>query len=181
MTTAPATAPTRSPLLRILLVEDDESIHRQLGRLMQIPPPADVELISVKTIAEADEAIRAGKPSVILLDLNLSTEWPWDRTLTMIETLDRLADAPVIVFSGLDPDTMWHKAVQIYGAYNFFSKKEVLDPNEFVKPTFRGQLIRDITNAIFQHKFRGRAGKDEGRRQKDEEDGAEAWKDERGN
>jgi DNA-binding NarL/FixJ family response regulator len=141
--TKPQSLPAPPVTLRVLVVDDDEGVHIQLRQLMKIPPPANVEIISAFTIDQAYIAIRESAPNVILLDLNLSALWPAERTLHEIEALDKASGVPVITFSGMEPDELWPMSVKFYGAYNFFAKSDCL------KPTFRGQLLKDITNAIF--------------------------------
>lgn len=131
--------------LRVLVVDDDDAVHVQFRHLMKIPPPANVEIISAFSIEQAYIAIRESKPDVILLDLNLPPEWPAERTLHEIESLEKAARVPIIAFSGMEPDLMWPMAVESYGAYEFFEKSECL------RPGFRGHLMHTITNAIFLH------------------------------
>lgn len=134
--------PRQTVTLRVLVVDDDDGVHVQFRHLMKIPPPANVEIISAYSIEQAYIAIRESRPNVILLDLNLPPGWPAERTLHEIEPLEQAAGVPIITFSGMEPDLMWPMSIS-YGAFNFFQKSECL------KPTFRGQLMKDITTAIF--------------------------------
>lgn len=133
--------------LRILLIDDDASIHEAVRALFRAPikyPEVAVEILSAYTFDEAMEMARSLSPKAILLDLCLENgvSGAVESTLEKVPELAR--HYPLIVMTGYDSDDVWGRSIRS-GAMNFFPKPVYLDPKA------RCFLLHGIMNAILLH------------------------------
>lgn len=115
---------SRSPPLRLLLVEDnpgDARLVRELLAELESPP---LELVRVERLAEAEEAMKDAAFDAILLDLSL----PDADGLESVARAQEFAPAtPVVVLTGRDDAELSLEAVRA-GAQDYLVKGEVPGP-----------------------------------------------------
>jgi CheY-like chemotaxis protein len=87
---------TQSPRRRLLVVEDDP---RELYSITQLLEDDATEIVTARTGAEALELLRTGACDCVVLDLKLPDMSGFEILERMRED-ERLADLPVIVFTG---------------------------------------------------------------------------------
>jgi response regulator RpfG family c-di-GMP phosphodiesterase len=91
----------RSPVLRILLVDDDPALRQLLTTTFEV---ADVEVVEAEDADAARRQIRRAAPSVIVLDVNM----PGTNGLELCRELKddpKTRDIPVALLTGADGDT----------------------------------------------------------------------------
>lgn len=140
--------------IKLLLVDDMDGIHIGVRKLIAVPPPLEVDLLSAYSIDEAFEVIQKNPPHCILLDLHYAASDTKDHGVEYaIKAIAPLAQhAPVIALTGYGTDDLWSKCIEA-GACNFLSKEVYMDLRN--RPFF----LQAITNAIFLHeaKLKGAA------------------------
>jgi len=119
-----ATSPTEAANIHVLLVEDNPGdaflIQGMLG-VSRSDDPRQYRLTHVDTLENALEVLQQKDFHVILLDLSL----PDSHGLQTLEkVLVHAATLPIVVFTGLDDETVAMKAVQ-QGAQDFLVKGQV--------------------------------------------------------
>jgi len=91
----------RSPVLRILLVDDDPALRKLLRTTFGV---ADVEVVEAESADAARREIRREAPSVIVLDVNM----PGTNGLELCRELKhdpRTRDIPVVILTGSESGT----------------------------------------------------------------------------
>ena len=106
---------------RILLVEDNTGDARLLQELLREEPRFRHQLTHVDRLESARESINRAGADVILLDLSLPDAQGLDTVGRMLETAP---EAPIIVLTGLDDDTVAVAAVHA-GAQDYLVKGRV--------------------------------------------------------
>jgi len=121
--------------LKILLVEDDESLRQAIFQMLSL----DYHLCPVATLAGARAAIRTHTWDVVLLDLGL----PDGNGLALFETLRQLPVRPVvIVLTGYD-DLTHAKEALAEGADDYVVKTgQLLQELSLRIPLCAGRLKR---------------------------------------
>jgi sigma-B regulation protein RsbU (phosphoserine phosphatase) len=107
--------------IRILLVEDNLGDARLLRELLKEEPSFEHRLTHVDRLESAREALGSEVADVILLDLSLPDAQGLDTVARMLETAP---EAPIIVLTGLDDDTIAIAAVHA-GAQDYLVKGRV--------------------------------------------------------
>ena len=95
------------PDVRILVVEDDESIRRLIGVLVQA---RGYEVTTVCSGDEAIESVASWLPDVVLLDLMLQGHYDGFDVCRHLRRDPTTRDIPVIVITALDDDDSRAKA-----------------------------------------------------------------------
>jgi len=104
--------------MRVLIVEDSDSIVRMIQALMSA---RGFEVRSAPSGARGLEEAFAWKPSVILLDINLPGSYDGIQVLEKIRADADLADTPVIIISAMNDDEVKRRA-HTAGATAFYEK-----------------------------------------------------------
>jgi DNA-binding response OmpR family regulator len=99
---------------RVLVVEDDESIRAVVRRLVQI---AGAEIIEAETGEDGLRALYAGRPDIVVLDIDLPGIDGWQ----VLERVRQLADVPVLMLSAHDDELEKVRALQA-GADDYVTK-----------------------------------------------------------
>ena len=123
---------------KILLVEDDDGLSRQLGWTL-----SDYELTVARDRAGAEEAFRRLRPPVVLLDLGLPPEESGvGEGLAALEAILALApETKIIVATGNDSRAAAVRAVAL-GAYDFYRKP--VDPDELLLVVERAWRLYEL-------------------------------------
>ncbi len=108
---------------KLLIVEDDEGLQRQLRWAYE-----DYEVLSATTRSQAIELLRAHEPAVVTLDLGLppDPDGVSEGFATLAEILVLKPDAKVIVASGHGARESAMRAISS-GAYDFYQKPLDID------------------------------------------------------
>ena len=110
-----------SPKKRILIVDDHPSVRLGLAQL--IGNEADLEVCGeAGTRAEAVEAVAAGRPDLILLDISLQ-DGPMAGLELIVELRNRFGPMPILVLSMHDESLYAARAVHA-GAMGYLMKQE---------------------------------------------------------
>lgn len=137
----PAEPPTH-PILSILLIDDDPTVHAWVKTILDMPPPTNIKLMSALTVNEAMVILLHDKPNIVLLDLNLKET---QGVATIEQVLPEIAElVPVVILTGHGNQALWVQAVK-NGAMNFLSKEIYLNRHN------RGFFLHSLTNAVFMH------------------------------
>jgi DNA-binding response OmpR family regulator len=107
---------------KILVIDDDPYTVKYLETLFQ---DNGYETCSAANGVEGHEVVRAERPDLITLDLEMSQEWG-TRFYRKLSKDSEFKDIPIIVISGMPSS---HLAIKKVAAY--FSKP--FDPNEVLK------------------------------------------------
>ena len=134
---------------RILMIEDDPD-YQELAKAW-LPGSADAEtdallapffsLSQTDSLGKAMDILSQEKFDLILLDLNLPDS-AGPETVTRL--LGRVADAPIVVFSGTDDEDLVVLATR-HGAEDFLVKGQVT----------KAQFLRSIRSALERHRLAG--------------------------
>src|SRR5687768_16374166 len=111
----------QQPGLRILLDEDNPGHARLLRELLREAPSLRCALTHVERLADARSRMEEQGADVVLLDLSLPDAHGIESVTGMLEVA---REAPIIVLSGLDDETIALKAVQA-GAQDYLVKGNV--------------------------------------------------------
>lgn len=107
--------------VRVLLVEDNVDFAASTALLLESRPEANFQVRTAGSIASAVKQIKAEKPDVIVLDLNL----PNGRGLETLGQVQQAGgDVPVIVLTGLKPEEIDYEALRM-GADDFITKTDL--------------------------------------------------------
>ena len=120
------------PDVRILVVEDDESIRRLIGVLVQA---RGYEVTSVSSGDEAIESVASWFPDVVLLDLMLQGHYDGFEVCRRLRRDPATRHIPVIVITALDDEDSRAKAAAA-GATAYHTK-----------PFTSGALLEEIERA----------------------------------
>lgn len=107
--------------IEVLLVEDNSGDARLLQEALAEVDGEQFKLMHVKSLTEALEIIEGNDFNIILLDLGLPESKGLD---TFIKMQAKIPDAPIIVLTGLDDETVAVKAVH-EGAQDYLVKGQV--------------------------------------------------------
>ena len=99
---------------RVLVVEDDESIRAVVSRLVQI---AGAEIIEAGSGEDGLRALYAGRPDIVVLDIDLPGIDGWN----VLERVRQLTDVPVVMLSGHADELEKVRALQA-GADDYVTK-----------------------------------------------------------
>jgi DNA-binding response OmpR family regulator len=99
---------------RVLVVEDDESIRAVVRRLVRI---AGAEIIEAESGEDGLRALYAGRPDIVVLDIDLPGIDGWQ----VLERVRQLADVPVLMLSAHDDELEKVRALQA-GADDYVTK-----------------------------------------------------------
>jgi glycogen phosphorylase len=110
--------------IRILLVEDDESVAQTMRELMKRLGSFVQETVRVGTLAGAMEAVSGSAFDVVILDLGLPDSQGLD---TFLQLHGRIPRVPIVVSTGLDDENLAMKAVR-EGAQDYLVKGSVDGP-----------------------------------------------------
>lgn len=146
------TPPSRVKV-RILLVDDEPSIHEQVNRALCSPPPLPVEyeVVSAFDIHSAGNILMHDHIDVILLDLRMNRESAESakETVRIIDVWSRRKETPpIIVMTGHGTDGLRLECFQA-GADEFISKLPYME---------RAHLVHFITSAILRRATRDANG-----------------------
>ena len=130
MATAAATAPSVEERIAaledrsLLLLDDDQALRTRLGRALE---SRGVEVTTVSSVAEANEALRAKQPAFAVLDMRLED----GNGLKVVETIrERRDDARIVMLTGYGAIATAVAAVKA-GAVDYLSKPA--DADDVVK------------------------------------------------
>lgn len=114
----PEPAGRARPVVRLLMIEDDESYCLALGAEFEDAPQLGIQLEAVPMLAAGLERARGGDVDAMLLDLNLPDS---DGLGTFRRVRAELPELPVVVLSGVE-DPRMAVAILRLGAQDFISK-----------------------------------------------------------
>jgi CheY-like chemotaxis protein len=117
---APATDPGKAPL-RVLIVDDDESVRPLILALMKAQ---GAECSEAADGAEALQKAMTASPDLILLDLHLPKQDGLD-VMRMLHSMARGADIPVLIMTG-SPSVDSVRDSMSLGAVDYLLKSELL-------------------------------------------------------
>jgi DNA-binding response OmpR family regulator len=133
-------ASTKEKMLRVILVEDDNTYAEMVRRLLI----TKFELLHAKTLSELLDLGRHQEPDVILLDLGLPDGG--DYISLVMKVVGRFRESAVIVTTGLDDEMLALEAMRA-GAQDYLVKEMYV----------RDQMIRKIVHAHARHAAATRA------------------------
>lgn len=127
--------------MKVVLIDDQESIFTVLHALLIEPPPTGVELLYASNMNDGLQMIMLEQPHVVILDLSLSPA-PNDveNNIAMIPRIAELAS--VVILTGRGTQDLWATCVQA-GAVDFMAK------NIYLAPQNRPFLLHCLTTAAF--------------------------------
>jgi signal transduction histidine kinase len=129
-----------SKTIDVLLIEDDEDDIIITQRLLSQAGRQQFQLRSATCLHDAFSSIDHAPPHIILLDLSLPDSQGQE---TLVHTLERVPDIPIILLTGLSDEEMGIKAVQ-EGAQDYLLKGQI----------DRDRLTRAIHYAIERKRYR---------------------------
>lgn len=117
-----AVAPSNDPLIRVLLVEDEEADHHRLARALEKSSHQfDVERVA--SLADATRRLAVKAPDVVVLDLGL----PDGDGLENLDAIQAIApETPVVILTGMDDPELTVEALNS-GAQDVVSKDDLND------------------------------------------------------
>ena len=122
------------PPIRVLLIEDNPGDARLLEESLRETGGADFEITHARCLSRGLEELANSEIDVVLLDLSL----PDGQGLGTVEqAIEAAPDAPIIVMTGLDDETLGVQAVRA-GAQDYLVKGQMEGP----------WLVRSIRYAI---------------------------------
>jgi len=104
--------------MRVLIVEDSDSIVRMIQALMQA---RGIEVRTAMTGAKGIEEAIAWKPNAILLDINLPGQYDGIQVCEKLQADPTLKEIPIIIISAMNDDEVKRQAVAC-GANAFYEK-----------------------------------------------------------
>jgi DNA-binding response OmpR family regulator len=104
--------------MRVLIVEDSDSIVRMIEALMSA---RGIEVRSASSGARGLEEAFAWKPHAILLDINLPGAFDGIQVCEKIRADEVLKDTPIIIISAMNDDEVKRRAHEA-GATAFYEK-----------------------------------------------------------
>lgn len=143
-----------APLKRkLLLIDDDPSMHVTFKAIMEIPPPVEITIISALSWGRGLQLAREEAPDVCLLDLNLSDEMRGPQTIEAMGL--HLADLlPTLIITGqheegegLSHGNLW-KDARAAGAVGFLRKDRYLDVR------YREFLLHELSDGMLEFAVR---------------------------
>lgn len=125
--------------IRVLIVDDHQSILWGLVKLIENERPRMEVAATATTYAEAINAARRERPDVILLDIDLGGE----NSLGHVPELARDANAQVLILTGME-DQESHDRAMIYGARGVVLKKEPVEVIlKAIEKVYQGEIWLD--------------------------------------
>jgi len=94
--------------IRVLLVDDHEHVLWGLSKLIESEEPRMVVAGKAQTVSEALEAIRKGKPDVLLLDVYLGEENSLDHLPEFMDT----CGLKILILTGSNDTNVKRRAVE---------------------------------------------------------------------
>ncbi|MDQ6751383.1 MAG: EAL domain-containing protein [Actinomycetota bacterium] len=119
--TRPAQDNGRTPIVRILLVEDNAGDARLVREMLHGALDEPFELVHVSTLGEAQRELAGGGAVCVLLDLSLPDV---EGVEAVTRTQAAAPDVPIVVLTGLDDERLALNAVQ-QGAQDYLIKGRV--------------------------------------------------------
>lgn len=113
--------PARPDEVRVLVVEDDETVAALAASLLQEAFPGALSLESASTSRRARASVEKHAPSLILLDLHLSKEGDGLDLLRELKADPKTASIPVIVMTASEPSQAMRGCFDA-GALDYVSK-----------------------------------------------------------
>ena len=97
-----------SDAIRVLVVEDNSGDALLLEETLRQSPDASFELSVADSLAGALAFAKDRHFDLVLLDLGL----PDSQGLATLQTIESVADAPIVVLTGLDDEQLGHQAMR---------------------------------------------------------------------
>lgn len=104
--------------MRILVVEDQDSIRRMIEALVQA---RGYEVVAVESGSKALEVALSDPPDLILLDLMLPGQFDGFEVCSRIRSDSTTSKIPVVIISALDDEDSRARAIQS-GATSYYTK-----------------------------------------------------------
>lgn len=104
--------------MRILVVEDQDSIRRMIEALVQA---RGYEVVAVESGSKALEVALSDPPDLILLDLMLPGQFDGFEVCSRIRADSTTSKIPVVIISALDDEDSRARAIQS-GATSYYTK-----------------------------------------------------------
>lgn len=120
----------------ILIIDDSELILQMLTMICEQQGYRTVQCQNFSAVASA---VDTATPAVILSDLNLPDLGGRD-PVSALRSIDALADTPVVLISGMDPDELSQKADEL-GADGSVSKEAGMPGMMSVLPGLIAKLV----------------------------------------
>ncbi len=127
--------------MRILVVEDQDSIRRMIEALVQA---RGYNVIAVESGGKAIELALADPPDLILLDLMLPGQFDGFEVCRRIRAESTTSSIPVVIISALDDDDSRSRAIQA-GATAYYTKP--FSPLALLKEIERLRGLMQLSNA----------------------------------
>jgi len=110
-----------SPLLRVLLIEDDAVQSALIEEFLALARPSGVHVACVTHLAAGLESLQQNPYDVVVMDLSLPDSYGLD---TLLEVRKRAPDVPAVVMTGL-MDGQLEEDAAAAGAAAFLVKGQV--------------------------------------------------------
>lgn len=110
------------PLIRVLLVEDEQSDADYILRMLKRAEEVTFEVERVVSLKSALQVIELEAPDIALLDLSLPDSHGYDTVVEFVKHLDE--DVPFVVLTGNDDMSMAMRCVGL-GAQDYILKNEI--------------------------------------------------------
>ncbi|HYP87586.1 MAG TPA: response regulator [Polyangiaceae bacterium] len=104
--------------MRILVVEDQDSIRRMIEALVQA---RGYQVTAVSSGAKAIDVALTDRPDIVLLDLNLPGQYDGFDVCQRIRTEPTTQGVPVVIISAMDDDESRARATEA-GATAYYTK-----------------------------------------------------------
>src|SRR6478609_7332899 len=104
--------------MRILVVEDQDSIRRMIEALVQA---RGYQVTAVSSGAKAIDVALTDRPDIVLLDLNLPGQYDGFDVCQRIRTEPTTQTVPVVIISAMDDDESRARATEA-GATAYYTK-----------------------------------------------------------
>ena len=125
---------------RILIVEDDKDISRELKELLE---NSGYEAVVLTDFKNACDSIIAAEPDLVLLDINI----PYMNGEMLLQQLRSKSDVPVIMVTSRDSEADEVLSMS-YGADDYIAKPynpTILLLMQYLRGLARSQIIQQLT------------------------------------
>ena len=123
--------------MRLLVVDDDDLMHLTLKSVFH-----DAEIISAKTIVEAEKLISAQTFNVAFIDIQLNSNGSGEGVELLRRIRDRDSYLPCIMMSGLEEPKIILRCLEL-GAVDYIAKG-VVSPEAYRLATYKSALWRKL-------------------------------------